>query len=347
MDEWLNTKSTPWLDVIVNREARTVKVCPDCGEQDATWRCLDCVGAPDICRACCKASHRRNPLHRIEWWNGKSFQPAWLWQVGTVLCLGHGGGLCPQYHSTLSTIEDRALVHNNCMDNPSVGQDDHTYGAVPDLTVFGSGHVVTVVHVNGYHHLPVYPCLCHHEPRPTNVGLDVPPAEEHAPDPRKHSGQTEETAKSTGSTVPPTRDSDFARGTEDVQFLEAGFFPASWKKVSTVFTFELLKDFHLTKVEAKMSTEDYCDILARKTNFAFPDSAPVRCFWVDVITTDCASETRSGTRTSMATIQLCYSPQAVRLCPHQPRKASRRWRSCLVLCGVSSTWGQPSTRLER
>lgn len=247
MDEWLKKKSRPWLDIMVDREALNVRVCADCGVRDATWRCLDCVCAPDLCRLCCKASHRRNPLHRVEWWNGKSFQPAWLWQVGTIICLGHRGELCPQYHRPLSDIEDRALIHNNCLDKAPSDKGDHTYGAAPGITVFGSGRTVTFVHVNGFHHLPVYPCLCHRGSLPTEAGSDKPQPDE----------------------------DDFGPGSVDVQFLQQGFFPASWKKISTVFTFELLKDFHLTKVEAKMSTENYCDILRRKTNFAFPDSAPV------------------------------------------------------------------------
>jgi hypothetical protein len=157
-----------------------------------------------------------------------------------VICLGHNGALCPGYGHTLEDVEDRALKHNNCQDKCPISDKDHTYGALPHCTSFGAGRFVTIVHPNGYHQVPVYPCLC------------------------------------ASSSMGPAADGN-PRVTiaEDIQFLAMGFYPASWRKISTVFTFELLKDFHLTKVEAKMSTENYCDILRRKTNFAFPDTAPV------------------------------------------------------------------------
>ncbi|KAJ2923414.1 hypothetical protein H1R20_g13682, partial [Candolleomyces eurysporus] len=37
---------------------------------------------------------------------------------------------------------------------------DPSYGAKPSQQALGNGKVMTIVHTNGVHHLPVYPCMC-------------------------------------------------------------------------------------------------------------------------------------------------------------------------------------------
>jgi CxC2 like cysteine cluster associated with KDZ transposases len=43
-----------------------------------------------------RRTHKENPLHRIEQWNGGYFRPAELWEVGTYLLVKHhiGDGIC-------------------------------------------------------------------------------------------------------------------------------------------------------------------------------------------------------------------------------------------------------------
>ncbi|RXW11659.1 hypothetical protein EST38_g14196 [Candolleomyces aberdarensis] len=55
-----------------------------------------------------------------------------------------------------------------------------------------------------------------------------------------------------------------------------GLYPASAMDVSTVFTVSVLKHFHLLKVDAHQSTENYSTILQRLTNFIFPGETPNR-----------------------------------------------------------------------
>ncbi|KAF8814633.1 hypothetical protein BYT27DRAFT_7249672 [Phlegmacium glaucopus] len=45
-----------------------------------------------MCWACMRQSHRENPLHRIEQWNGSYFRNAELWEVGTYLLVRHHEG---------------------------------------------------------------------------------------------------------------------------------------------------------------------------------------------------------------------------------------------------------------
>jgi hypothetical protein len=58
----------------------------------AIWRCKDCVLGTPMCRACIRQLHRENPFHRIEKWNGAYFRPAELWEVGTYLLVRHHTG---------------------------------------------------------------------------------------------------------------------------------------------------------------------------------------------------------------------------------------------------------------
>ncbi|KAH9936214.1 uncharacterized protein B0H18DRAFT_852415, partial [Fomitopsis serialis] len=71
------------------------KPCYDCQGTHATYRCSDCFNGPLLCRGCIVVSHARNPLHRIEEWNGKYFQRKSLHDVGLVFSVGHHGRPCP------------------------------------------------------------------------------------------------------------------------------------------------------------------------------------------------------------------------------------------------------------
>jgi hypothetical protein len=129
-------------------------------------------------------------------------------------------------------LEDRCLEFNEICKVDTDIPEDPTFGACPKNQHLGTGKVVTVVHTNGFHHIPVYPCLC-----------------------------------------------DNAAAV-DQQHLSLGFYPASASDVSTVFTVSLLKHFHLLKVDGHQSTESYCSLLQRQTNFIFPDKMPVRRYKV-------------------------------------------------------------------
>jgi len=52
--------------------------------------------ATPMCRSCMRSSHKANPFHRIEQWNGSYFRPAELWEVGSYLLVRHhtGDAIC-------------------------------------------------------------------------------------------------------------------------------------------------------------------------------------------------------------------------------------------------------------
>jgi hypothetical protein len=55
----------------------------------AVWRCRDCSMGRPMCRGCIRKTHKQNPFHRIEQWNGQFFRPAEQWEVGTYLLVPH------------------------------------------------------------------------------------------------------------------------------------------------------------------------------------------------------------------------------------------------------------------
>ncbi|KAF8805303.1 hypothetical protein BYT27DRAFT_7224958 [Phlegmacium glaucopus] len=83
------------LDACLSREAMPAGtgMCRHC-EKDvfAIWRCRDCMLPTPRCRACMQIGHRENLFHRIEKWNGGYFRPAKQWEVSTYLLVQHHVG---------------------------------------------------------------------------------------------------------------------------------------------------------------------------------------------------------------------------------------------------------------
>lgn len=81
----------------------------------AAWRCKDCTFSSPMCRACMRRSHRDNPFHRIEHWNGGYFQSAELWEVGTYLFVRHyvGEGICDNLRIWCDFLERAEEIKDN------------------------------------------------------------------------------------------------------------------------------------------------------------------------------------------------------------------------------------------
>ena len=62
----------------------------------------------------------------------------------------------------------------------------------------------------------------------------------------------------------------------DLQLFNAGFFPASYKRIKSAFTFQVLDDFLIDNLECKTSASSFYSKLRRITCKAFPDSIPVQ-----------------------------------------------------------------------
>ena len=227
MDDWRDAHLDIYFHATLEREGRG-GVCESCLKGEPEYRCLDCMGCPRFCMRCCREAHRRDPLHRIEAWVAGTWQPAWLWQVGSVICLGHGLRSCPVGGKSREELEDE-VVTLTAADLPQTRayRDDPTFGARPKAAALGKRMVISIVHTNGFHHLPVYPCECENAlPR-------------------------------------------------DVQLLHSGLYPITSAQTQTVFTFQVLKHFHLMKVDAHLAVEQYCNILRRLTDDICPDKTLV------------------------------------------------------------------------
>ncbi|PPQ79182.1 hypothetical protein CVT26_000453 [Gymnopilus dilepis] len=251
MREWLHYRR-PFLDVIIARDAPPEEVlCSKCKREKYRIRCNDCAYQPTFCIDCCREEHLRHPFHRIEEWTGTHFQPAWLWQTGVTIHLGHGGNCCPYNEANLRTAvegvkRNGTLLRSVSSFNYTYGSDaepadiDDTdtedpspeYGARgrsrPIASQFPGSATVVFVHTNGVHHLPVLTCKCPNAPEPLN------------------------------------------------QYIRMGYYPSTFKVIETVFTFHVLDDYLLENLECQTSCHHYYAKLRRMTDGVFPLQVPDR-----------------------------------------------------------------------
>ena len=86
-------------------------------------------------------------------WTGRYFQPAWLWDVGLEIHLGHGGNQCPNYDD-INPFE----VGDDVTINPGPS---HT--ANMDSCLHQQSHAISTICIvdrSGIHELPVRWCRC-------------------------------------------------------------------------------------------------------------------------------------------------------------------------------------------
>ncbi|KAF9525827.1 hypothetical protein CPB83DRAFT_771440, partial [Crepidotus variabilis] len=65
--------------------------CAQCTRADPVWRCRECMQTHIFCNTCFFNVHQYSPFHRVECWNGSSFEDGQLWRVGVKLQTGHDG----------------------------------------------------------------------------------------------------------------------------------------------------------------------------------------------------------------------------------------------------------------
>ncbi|KAJ7787465.1 hypothetical protein B0H14DRAFT_2399414 [Mycena olivaceomarginata] len=95
---------------------------PDTPPETPRFRCMDCM-IPDLfCQDCCVHAHSRNPLDRIERWDGTKFKRTSLKDMGLRVQLGH------------------------------------RHGEVCETPI--AAHKFLVIHTNGIHNVAVYFCGC-------------------------------------------------------------------------------------------------------------------------------------------------------------------------------------------
>ncbi|KAJ3525420.1 hypothetical protein NMY22_g10585 [Coprinellus aureogranulatus] len=231
LEEWLQSHRDEWIaELLHHHEPRDRRTCQGCGTPKSGWRCVDCLGQPAFCEHCCVKEHLRHPFHRVESWDETHYSPNWLWATGLCLHLGHGGQPCP----------NPMLEHDEGDGDGGKGSDeifgehdsgwyesttDFSYIAIPPEGKWNGGRVVTIVHTNGVHHLPVIRCGC---------------------------------AGREGEVI--------------CDFLRLGMLPASFNRIQTAFTTEVLNDSLLSFLECHTTANAFYAKLRRLTNYTFPES---------------------------------------------------------------------------
>ena len=123
-----------------------------------------CQSRPIYCARCCSETHRETPFHRIQRWTGEYFKPAWLWQAGVSICLGHRGEPCPLNKDEGSEGEPME-IDNEDPESSDEEQTEHPFEYIKPGTkgrrkdLHGNPFMV-VVDVSGVHHLGVRACRC-------------------------------------------------------------------------------------------------------------------------------------------------------------------------------------------
>jgi len=235
--------------------------CGTCGAA-AEWWCKDCMGCPIFCASCCRSSHASNPFHHIQHWVGEFYEDFWLIDTGVTLHLGHGGKPCPSYHQ-----EDSSY---NCHDTPfglpdlPPELDDQEDGLDLDSTP------------SPYMEADEDGDFQAMEESEDVAFLDPHDQARWKADTQKYGNSVLVIIHTNGVHHLPVQ---WCRCPghvpDDVQALDLHLFPASFKKVRTMFTFQGLDSFLAENQECKSSAWHYYQKLRRFTSSCFPNNVPV------------------------------------------------------------------------
>lgn len=239
MKEWLPRRNE-YISETIGREAPPPnRACQICDKADSLWRCRDCFGEPSFCTICCRDQHILHPFHRVKAWNGKHYMDSWLWHTGTDIHVGHRGNKCPtRIRHVDDAINMPTASDDPFTEDPFGGLDDPF--AVPQ--VYWSDELQSDRPIGTFHRGGKVVIIIH-----TNGVHHLP----------VHFCECE------------------GKSSEEIQLLQMGLFPSTYKDVRTVFTMQLLDDYLLQNLECKTSTTHYYSKLRRMTSKAFPSSVPV------------------------------------------------------------------------
>ena len=171
--EWFLRREGELQEILNLEGLQDSAICMTCNTTPPAYRCRDCNGGRLYCTECCRSQHQLHPYHRVDHWTGTFFEPSWLWKVGISLDLGHGGAQCHVYNHQPGYFspEYENDVGNAGEDNEDDEDDERGTAGVgwanPGKPSPAEAHglkVVTIVHTNGIHHLPIRPCLCPNSP---------------------------------------------------------------------------------------------------------------------------------------------------------------------------------------
>ena len=274
MKEWLESKRTIYLDRLLQNKAgpKLTSKCATCEKGRPVWRCLDCIDLRPTCVLCCRDSHQNNLFHRIEKWNGRCYQKASLWQVGVKIYAGHNGQPCPNSTANIFKIslEEAERLAMEIQANADREQ------AAMEAGVSSTPNVADIPIDANLEDLRYDNCWEDEDPRPKKGHS---PRFLPSPPPSDSAGNPFITVVHTNGfhSLPVIWCGCGANiDDRDLQMLDLRLYPASYKSIRTVFTFDCLNEFRTESLECKASHYQYHNKLQCLTCSRYPDAAPNR-----------------------------------------------------------------------
>lgn len=245
MREYLIKRKFYLARILMSEAPPPERPCSVCGTL-ADWRCEDCYARPLYCTSCCSNSHSTTPFHHVEHWVGDHFARSALLHTGLVLHFGHHGKPCPCYQNSSDTGDPLSEPAFGLPEAPAglFDNDNDNDDTIPfshmELDDDGSlldSEVPTVATYGSNVLVVVHSNGVHHLP------VHWCRCSGHVPD--------------------------------DIQALDLQFFPASYKQIRTLFTFQGLNSFLAENQECKTSAWHYYQKIRRLTSGSYPHTVPV------------------------------------------------------------------------
>jgi CxC2 like cysteine cluster associated with KDZ transposases len=202
--EWKLHRDNYLLELLSLEAGPDNNSCPSCLQDQASFRCYDCISSAAICQGCCLKIHCAQPFHRIEKWTGLFWQASDLDTIGIVLHFGHHGLPCPSPPGAGVPFPTEDSDEEENEPEQLLGTRKRT-----DVNVIGNKSRMVFVSSTGVHVRTASWCCC----------------------------------------------SEAA--TRDLQLFRMSFFPSSYLKPGTAFTFEVLDHFYMDAMECKTSASSF------------------------------------------------------------------------------------------
>ena len=265
MREYLEKRNFYVARIIASEGGSPNRLCVSCGTL-GDWRCLDCLGQPSYCISCCRSNHASTPFHRVQRWVGQYFEDSWLIKTGLSIHFGHGGKPCPSavpsqapgpsnlnhaFSFGLPDLPEEMGDPNDDLDLEStqfLNMEAAELGEIPDIVDDGD----PTIFENFVQEEWNFDC----KPSGQNVLVIV------------HDNGVHH--------LPVQWCQCPGHLPQDIQALDLRFFPASFKRVRTLFTFQGLDAFLAENQECKSSAWHYYQKLRRFTSGSFPHVVPDR-----------------------------------------------------------------------
>jgi len=131
LQEWKPYRAKYLFELLSKEAPPSEQHCGGCGTVEGDFFCCsDCWSPHWYCHTCCVKEHQQHPFHRIQEWKGSYFSSTSLKNLGFILHIGHGGGVCPAVEDwddgddDQLVIVDKSGVHQHqvwwcaCKDHP-------------------------------------------------------------------------------------------------------------------------------------------------------------------------------------------------------------------------------------